>query len=79
MRFEQAAGRDADRKDGGLRVLGQRELVVRAFEAERAQRLAERGIGFGKRLAADWKGVGERLAHADLLRALSRKDECNHW
>ena len=32
-----------------------------------------------KRVAADRKGVGERLAHADLLRSLSGKDERDHW
>ena len=64
-------------------VLGPHEvqgkLIVRAFEAELAERLAERRIGFGKRLAANGKGFGQGFAHADLLRTLSRKNECNHW
>ena len=45
---------------------------------EAAERLAERRVGLGERLAADRERVGQRLAHADLLRALSGKDECDH-
>ena len=47
-------------------------------EAQRAQRLAERRVRFVERLAADRKRVGQRLAHADFLRALSGKDEGDH-
>ena len=51
------------------------ELVLGPFEAETAERLAERRVGLVEGLAADRKGVGERLAHADLLRSLAGKDE----
>ena len=76
---EQPARGDADREDRRLRVLGQRQLILGPFEAQAAERLAERGVGLGERLAADRKRVGERLAHADLLRTLSGKDEGDHW
>ena len=77
-RREQAVGGDADRQDRRLRVLGQRQLVLGAVEEEAAQRLAERRVGLVERLAADRKRVGQRLAHADLLRSLSGKDEGDH-
>ena len=41
-------------------------------------RLADRLVGLGERLAADGERLGERAAHADLLRSLSWKDECDH-
>ena len=43
-----------------------------------AQRLAERLVRFGKHLPRRRKGLGQRAAHADLLRSLSWKHECNH-
>ena len=47
------AGGDADGEDRRLRVLGERQLILGPFEAEPAQRLAERGVGLRERLAAD--------------------------
>ena len=43
-----------------------------------AERLAERGVGLVEGLAADREGLGERLAHADLLRTLAGKQEGDH-
>ncbi len=76
--LEQPAHRDAHRQDRGLRVFGQRQAIRGTVEDQIAQRLAERRIGFGKRLRADLELIGERLAHADRLRALSGKHECDH-
>ncbi len=64
---------------GRLGVFGQRELILGTVENDAAERLAERDVGLRDGLAADRIGVGERPAHADLLRALSRKDERDHW
>ena len=77
-RREQPVGRDAHGENRRLRVLRQRELRLGALEADAAERLAERGIGFGKRLAADRERVGERAAHPDFLRSLSRKERGDH-
>ena len=75
LRHEQAARGDADAEERRLRVLGERQLILGAFEAQPAERLAQCGVRFGERLAADRKRLGERPAHADLLRTLSGKDE----
>src|SRR3546814_2422730 len=40
--------------------------------------LAERFVDLLKHLAGHRRGIGERLAHADRLTALPRKDECAH-
>jgi len=78
FRRQQPVRRDARREDRRLRVLGQRQLVLGTFETELAERLAQRRVCLGKRLRAHGKRVGERLAHADLLRTLTREDECQH-
>ncbi len=75
FRHQQPARGDADAEDRRLRVLGEHQLIFGTFETQLAERLAERGVRLGERLAADGKRVGQRLAHADLLRALSGKDE----
>src|SRR5207244_7132678 len=77
-RRQQPARRNAHRENRRLRVFGEREAILRSFEDEGAERLAQRRIGFVERLAADRVGGGERLAHADLLRSLSWKNEGNH-
>ena len=69
---------DADGEDRGLRVLGEQQLLFGPFEAQAAQRLAERLVGLGERLAADRKRLGELLAHADFLGALTGKHTGNH-
>ena len=70
---------DADGENGRLCVRGQHQLIVGAFETETAQRPSKRRVRFVEELAADRKGFGERLPHADFLRALAGKDERDHW
>ena len=77
-RRRQARNRGAHREDRRLRVLGQHQPLVRPLEAQRAERLAERRVRLGERVAADGKRVGERPAHAHFLGALSGKNECDH-
>ena len=72
---KQPAGGDADRKNGGLGVLRQSEPIGRALEAERADGLAKGAIGLGKCLCAHREGLGQRAAHAHLLRTLSREQK----
>ena len=48
------------------------------FEAQAAQRLAERRVSLRKRVTDDRKRIGERAAHSDLLRSLSGEDERDH-
>src|SRR5205823_3226326 len=74
-RGKQPRRRDADREHRRLRVLGEHQHVLRTVEHDTAQRLAERRIGFVEGLTAQRKRVRQRAAHADLLRALSWKDE----
>jgi hypothetical protein len=38
----------------------------------------ERGVGFVEGPLCHRKPIGEGLAHPDLLRSLSRKNECDH-
>jgi len=75
---KQAVDRHAHRQDRRLRVFGEREPIHRAVEDQVAQRLAERGVGLGKRARANLELIGERLAHADRLRALSGEHERDH-
>ena len=69
---------DAHGQDGRLRVLGEQQLILRAVEAQPAEILPQSRVGLGHCVARHRKGLGERLAHPDLLRSLPRKDECNH-
>ncbi len=75
---EQPIRGNAHGENRRLRVLGERQRVGGAVEDQIAQRLAERGVGFVEHLAALRELLGERLAHADGLRALSGKKKCNH-
>ena len=59
-------------------VLGELKVALGAREAEMTQALAERRVRLRKYLATLGERGRERLAHADLLRALSRKHESNH-
>ena len=72
--------RDYDRQpqQGDSRVLRERQTLGGTIEDEIAERLAERAIGFLEHRARCGKFLGKRLAHADGLRSLSRKEECNH-
>jgi hypothetical protein len=66
-RREQPLSGNARGQNGRLGILGQRELILGAFETEAAQGPPKRGVRFRKYLAADGKGCGQRLSHADCL------------
>ena len=76
--LEHAIRRDARRENRRLRVFRQHQRVFRPVPDQAAQRLAERLVRFGKHLPGRRKGLSQRAAHADLLRSLSWKHECNH-
>src|SRR3546814_1105449 len=63
------------RHDRGLGIFGERQLVLGTFAHQLEQLLAERVVDFLKHLARVTRCLGERLAHADRLAALTRKDE----
>ena len=52
-------------------------MICRAFTAEQRKVVAKGLIGFVEGLAGDGIVVGEFLAHADSLRALSGEQECD--
>jgi hypothetical protein len=60
-----------------LRVLGQAQVVVGPFEHQLREALPERVVDLLKYLAGGGKGIGQRPAHADLLRSLAGKYECH--
>src|SRR3546814_8013030 len=55
--------------------LGQPQFLLRPFEHEAGQLLAEGVVDLLQGVAGDGEGFRERPAHADGLGALSRKDE----
>ena len=77
-RCQQPERGDADSQDRRLRVLGQDQLILRALEDHAAERLAQRRVRFVEGLTADRERIGKRLAHADLLRALTGKENGDH-
>src|SRR6185312_638576 len=71
--------RDGHRDERGLRVFGELELIVGAFETEFREGEAEGVVGLFKSLAGGIEILSERLAHARELRALAGKKEgCLH-
>ena len=70
---EHTPGRNRRGEDGGLRDLGEAELVFGSLEAEVGQFVAERRIGLLEGLAGDGEFRGEVLSHADGLRSLAGK------
>ena len=72
---EDAGGGDGDGEDGGLRVLGELELVFGAFEDELGEGEAESFVGLVEDGASDGEVVVEIAAHADGLRTLAGKEE----
>src|SRR5690606_38743402 len=70
--------RDRIRHDRGLGVLGEGQFVLRPLAHQLEEMLAERLVDLLKHLAGCRRSLGERLAHADRLAALTRKDECAH-
>ena len=75
--FENADDGERHGHQRRLRVLRQRQRVLRALEDRLAQFFAERLVDFGEDLPRRREGVGERLAHADRLAALPGKYECD--
>jgi hypothetical protein len=75
---QQALDRNRHRQDRRLGILGERQGVIGAVEDRAAERHAERLVGFREGLATDRERGGERLAHADALRALPWEYECKH-
>src|SRR6266496_368241 len=67
--------RRRDGQDGGLRVGGELELLVRPLEAQLRQLLSQRGVDGVEHRARRGRRLGERLAHSGGLRALPREDE----
>ena len=81
LQHETAGFHDADRGHGDghqsrLGVCGQREGLFRAVPHDLGELFAERVIDFLEDCTGLGKGVGEILAHADGLAALTRKGEC---
>ena len=76
--LERAQQRDARRQDRGLLDLGPQQLLVRTLEAEPREREAERGVGRVEDVARGRRRLEDVAAHADLLRALPGKEQCEH-
>ena len=74
---EDAPGCNADCENGGLSVLREPELLLRAFKDEFRERETEGFIGFSKGLGGERKLLSEGAAHANGLRTLSRKEKGN--
>ncbi len=72
---EDTGGGYRDGEDGGLGVLGELELVVRAFEDEFGEGEAEGLVGLVEEGAGGGEVVVEVAAHAYGLRALTGEEE----
>ena len=73
--FQDPHGRQRDRDQGRLRVLGEHHPFRRPLPHDGAEPVAERRVDLVEHLPGRGKGLGERLAHADGLAALPRKHE----
>ena len=67
-----------DRHQRRLGVLGQLQIIVRAFEHQRRKVLAQGFINFIKDRAGRWKGLGKVFAHSDFLAALTGEHKSSH-
>ena len=67
---------DAGREHRGLRALGLAELVLGAALAQLPEVVTEHVGGLRERFLHERLGAGERGEHADGLRALTGKNEC---
>ena len=70
-------GRNRRGENRRLRDLGEPQLLFRSLKAYLRQLVAQRLVGFFKRLPRDGILLGEILAHADGLRSLAGKNECD--
>jgi hypothetical protein len=77
-RHEQSIRGNARRQNGGLRILGERQAIAGPEEDEIAERFTKSGIRLVKDLLALRKRLGKCAAHPNSLRALPRKQKCNH-
>ena len=66
----------AGRHDRGLGVFGEGQIAFRAFPHQPRQLLRQRVIDFLEDFARRRERIGQGLAHADGLAALSGKNEC---
>ena len=66
----------ARRHDRGLRVFGEHEIALRPFPHQPREFLRQRVVDFLEHFARGRERIGQRLAHADRLAALSGKNEC---
>ena len=71
--FENAARREADRHQGGLRVGREGQFRLRPLEHQSGQVLPERTVHLGEYAPGRGVILRERLAHADRLRPLAGK------
>jgi len=69
--LQRAGGGQRNGHQGGLGVLGQRQLVLGPLAHQDRQLLAQRLVDLGIDLAGRGEGVGQGRAHADRLAALS--------
>src|SRR5215472_15632348 len=77
LRLQYAPRRDRHGQNRWLCNLSQLELVLGSFEAQLRKFVAECGVGFVERLFCNGIHCSQFASHADLLRALSGKHECN--
>ena len=76
--FQHPQGRNCIRHNRGLCVFGQRQVAFRPFAHQLEKILPQRVVNLLKHGARGDACFGERLAHANGLAALSRKNECAH-
>jgi hypothetical protein len=74
---EHAPGDHAYGEDGRLGVFSEAQLVFGTVKKNAAQGKSQRFVGFGKGRGGDGESFGERTAHADGLRTLAGKEECD--
>ncbi len=75
--FQNAPRSDRGCENCGLGLLGETKLVFRSLEAELAELVAERFVGFIESLLRYGIHGGKFFAHADGLRALTGEQECD--
>ncbi len=75
--LQDSPGGDRRSQDRGLRDFRQPQFFFRTFEAQLRQLVAESFIGLFESLPGDGIFLRQFLAHADGLRALAGKEECD--
>ena len=73
--FQRADDGEADGHDGGLGILGERQVFLRAFPHQFGELLAQSLVDLLEDLTGGSESLGQFAAHADGLRSLPRKDE----